>query len=250
MSYLDKIDKAALPKHVAIIMDGNGRWAKSRGLTRYAGHRAGADAVRCAVESAPGLGIRALTLYAFSSDNWSRPSREVRLLMGLFQSYLSRETSRCANEGVRIAVIGRRDRLSGQVTGAIERAEAATAAGDQMLLRLAVDYSARDAIVAAACRLAETGVSSRAEMARLIAGTPEDLGLASVDLVIRTGGEQRLSDFLLWESAYAELVFTRTMWPDFSPAHLQRAVAEYSQRERRFGSVPIAMGVDYQVLSS
>jgi undecaprenyl diphosphate synthase len=200
--------------HVAIIMDGNGRWATRRGLPRAAGHRAGADAVRRAVEAAPDLGIGALTLYAFSSDNWRRPPSEVAALMRLFTRHLHTETPRLSANGVRLTVVGRRDRLPAPLVAAIEAAERATADGGRLHVRLAVDYSARAAIRA-------------------------DAILPDVDLLIRTGGQQRLSDFLLWECAYAELWFTERMWPDFGAADLARAVADFQNRERRFGALPL-----------
>ncbi len=226
--------------HVAIIMDGNGRWAKARGLPRVAGHQAGAEAVRRTIEAAPKLGIRTLTLYAFSSDNWQRPPEEVTTLMSLFREYLERYTSECVEHGVRLTVIGRRDRLDRALREAIERAEQATAGGGNLHLRIAVDYSARDAIVHAARHVNGRPVE-RVEFARLLgeaihAGEP----VPDVDLLIRTGGEQRLSDFLLWECAYAELYFTRRMWPDFEGKDLEEAVREFHRRERRFGRVPEA----------
>jgi len=224
--------------HVAIIMDGNGRWAARRGRPRPDGHRAGAQAVRRVVEAAPGLGIRELTLYAFSADNWARPAREVTALLRLLREYLQRESARCVSEGVRLSVIGRRDRLPGALRREMARAEAATSAGRRLHLRLAIDYSAREALVGAANRLAARGYATREGVARALA---EELGagepLPDVDLLIRTGGEQRLSDFLLWECAYAELYFTPCAWPDFGAAELEGALAEYGQRERRFGRV-------------
>jgi undecaprenyl diphosphate synthase len=198
--------------HAAIIMDGNGRWATARGLPRIAGHRAGADAVRRVVEAAPDLGVRILTLYAFSSDNWRRPTSEVSALMHLMRRYLAQETERCIREGVRLTVIGRRDRLAPSLVTAIETTEGLTAAGTVLHLRIAVDYSSREAI-----RTGQVG--------------------PDVDVLIRTGGEQRLSDFLLWESAYAELVFTQRMWPDFDGCDLRLAVDDFHRRERRFGSL-------------
>jgi undecaprenyl diphosphate synthase len=222
------------PLHVAIIMDGNGRWAQARGLPRVAGHRAGADAVRRVVESAPGLGIGSLTLYSFSSDNWQRPAAEVRALMGLFQSYLRMETRRCVKEGVRIRMIGRRDRLAPALQKAVSQSEVATAAGRTLELRIAVDYSSRDSIVRAAAKLPQGSAASRERFSDLLGDAPD------VDLLIRTGGEQRLSDFLLWECAYAELLFTPRMWPEFGRADLEAAVAEYDSRERRFGRIPEA----------
>ena len=227
--------------HVAIIMDGNGRWAVSRGRPRTAGHLAGVEAVRRTVEAAAGLGVGTLTLFAFSSDNWKRPDMEVRTLMRLFRSYLTAESARCAENGIRIAVIGRRDRLSPGLVRVIEEAEARTAEADRFLLRIAVDYSARDAILRAAGRLRGRDDLSREAFARLLAD-PHEGGRAApdVDLLVRTGGEKRLSDFLLWECAYAELVFTERMWPDFAGEDLAAAVAEFHARERRFGMVPSA----------
>ena len=213
--------------HAAIIMDGNGRWAAARGLPRVAGHRAGVEAVRRVVDAAPGCGIGTLTLFAFSADNWRRPPAEVEALMGLLADYLENQVGRAIADGFRLQAIGRRDRLDRSLTAAIARAEAATARGDRLHLRIAIDYSGRDAILAAARGLADPSRESVAEAL----GPP-------VDLLIRTGGERRLSDFLLWESAYAELLFSRTMWPDFGAAELSAAVREFRGRERRFGSVP------------
>lgn len=217
--------------HAAIIMDGNGRWATTRSLPRIAGHRAGAEALRRAVEAAPDLGIGTLTVYAFSSDNWQRPAAEVSALMKMFHSYLRREQADCVKNGVRVSVIGRRDRLPRMLLPVIDSAEKATAAGKKLHLRIAVDYSARGAILKAARKL-----KSKATREDFTAA----LGGLDVDLLIRTGGEKRLSDFLLWECAYAELVFTPVMWPDFSASDLGAAVAEFHSRERRFGAVPAA----------
>ncbi len=228
--------------HVAIIMDGNGRWAAARGLPRVAGHRAGAQAVRRTIEAAPKLGIRTLTLYAFSSDNWQRPAQEVATLMKLFHEYLERETDECVRHGIRVSVIGRRDRLAPELRRAIQRAEAATAGGTQLHLRVAVDYSARDAIVRAARRVNGKRIG-RADFARLLGEAIHATDpVPDVDLLIRTGGEQRLSDFLLWECAYAELYFTPRMWPDFDAGDLEEAVREFHRRERRFGRVLEAAG--------
>jgi len=214
--------------HVAVIMDGNGRWARTRGLPRVAGHRRGAEALRRAVEAAPDLGIGTLTVYAFSSDNWKRPSQEINALMRLFGTYLRRERERCVRNGVRVTVIGRRDRLPPLLLPHIEECESATAGGGKLWLRLAVDYSSRDSIVEAARRMPHDG--SREDFERL-------LDSPAVDVLIRTAGEQRLSDFLLWESAYAELVFAPVMWPDFEGQHLAGALAEFRARERRFGGL-------------
>ena len=235
-------DAAGFPRHVAIIMDGNGRWAAHRGKPRTAGHVAGARAVRRAVEHARRRGIAVLTLYAFSSDNWSRPEEEVSALMALFRRYLAAEVPRCVEHGIRLSVIGRRDRLSPQLRRAIGAAERATRDGDRLHLRLAVDYSARDLIVSAATRLAGVADGSRERFALALAEvthSADDHG--DVDLLIRTGGEQRLSDFLLWECAYAELVFLRGMWPEFSEQDFDAALSEFGGRERRFGAVTRAV---------
>jgi len=231
--------------HVAIIMDGNGRWATGRGQLRTAGHIAGARTVRKIVEAAPGCGIGALTLYAFSADNWQRPSREVALLMRLFRRYLISEVARCVTNGVRMRIVGRRDRIPAELLRAIVNAEHATRAGRMLDLRIAVDYSSRDAILRSARQLAALPAASpddeRSAFAGLLAHVDHGAGGSrDVDLLIRTGGEQRLSDFLLWECAYAELFFTRRMWPEFSPADLQLAVEDFHARERRFGTVPTA----------
>jgi undecaprenyl diphosphate synthase len=225
--------------HVGIIMDGNGRWAEARGWPRIAGHRAGGDAVRRVVESAPDLGVGTLTLYAFSADNWCRPPREVRALMNLLVEYLRHEVERCIREGVRVSFIGRRDRLPETVCRAMSAAESDTAAGATLHLRLAVDYSARDAIIRVARQLPRGDESGREAFSRML-GEIEVPGAAApeVDLLIRTGGEQRLSDFLLWESAYAELYFTSVMWPDFSKRDFEAAIREFHGRQRRFGALP------------
>ena len=233
--------------HVAIIMDGNGRWAESRGKPRPTGHRAGVDAVRRVVEAAPGLGISVLTLYAFSADNWSRPRPEVRAIMGLLGRYLRAEATALAEQGVRVEVIGRRDRLPDSVLAAVGEAEARASERRNLLLRLCVDYSGRQALAAGATRLlrrAEAGTEAGSTvtpealeraMVESIHGSPD---AGPVDLLIRTGGEQRLSDFLLWESAYAELVFLPVLWPDFNAVHLSEALREFGGRERRFGGLP------------
>jgi len=225
--------------HVAIIMDGNGRWAQARGLPRIAGHRAGVQSARRVVETAPDLDIRTMTLYAFSSYNWQRPSDEVAALMALLRTYLWREKARCVQNGVRIRMIGRRDRLAPTLVKDIEAAEAATMGGTALDLRLAIDYSARDLILRAAKRLSESGDATRESFSHALAAAEGiDGPVDEVDLLIRTGGEQRLSDFMLWECAYAELHFTSVMWPEFGDAELQAAVADFHKRNRRFGRVP------------
>src|ERR1700723_533053 len=228
--------------HIAIIMDGNGRWATRRGLPRVAGHRAGIATVRRVVERAPDLGIRRLTLYAFSSDNWRRPADEVQSLFWLLRAYLRLETERLRQQGVRLEIIGRRDRLPALLLREIDRAENTTVRGRQLHLRVAVDYSSRDAITRAAA-LAVAALSRTlarhplpsADLlgCRLSQALSADRG--AVDLLIRTGGEKRLSDFLLWESAYAELLFTDRMWPDFEARDLDAVIEEFHRRERRFG---------------
>ena len=227
--------------HVAIIMDGNGRWANARGRPRTAGHIAGARVVRKIVEAAPDCGIGMLTLYAFSADNWARPSREVALLMRLFRRYLVAETDRCVTNDVRMRIIGRRDRIPAELLRAIRAAEEATRHGRRLDLRIAVDYSARDAMVRAAEHLRHSESITRDALSRAMCQVDHwDGECRDVDLLIRTGGEQRLSDFLLWECAYAELYFTDRRWPDFTAADLQAAVKEFHSRERRFGAVPEA----------
>jgi undecaprenyl diphosphate synthase len=219
-------------------MDGSGRWAAARGLPRSAGHRAGVEAVRRTVQAAPGLGIGMLTLHAFSSDNWQRPSCEVQELMSIFEEFLRSSVREWAAAGIRISVIGRRDRLDPSLVAAIEAAEAATQEGRWLHLRLAIDYSARDAILCAARSLGKGEEASPAEFARLLARVDHERApLPELDLLIRTGGEQRLSDFMLWECAYAELIFTDRMWPDFDAADLEAAVLEFRSRHRRFGRV-------------
>jgi undecaprenyl diphosphate synthase len=212
--------------HVAIIMDGNGRWAVRRGLPRIAGHRAGVDALRRTVAAAPDLGIGILTVYAFSSDNWRRPADEVSGLMALLRSYLRTEVRKCVKDGVRIAAIGRRDRLEPALVRDIETAERATADGSRVTLRVALDYSSRDALLAAL----PPGIAPTRDAVSKALGP-------DVDLLIRTSGEQRLSDFLLWECAYAELFFTPTLWPDFGREELASAVGEFKRRDRRFGAL-------------
>jgi undecaprenyl diphosphate synthase len=208
--------KQSTSLHVAIIMDGNGRWATRRGRPRATGHRAGVAAVRRVVEAAPDLGVAALTLYAFSSDNWNRPAAEVAMLLRLFARFLRTETAELVEQGVRLTIVGRRDRLPGALVAAIDAAEADTRGGTRLELRIAIDYSAREAIRRGAL-------------------------LPDVDLLIRTGGEQRLSDFLLWECAYAELWFSDRMWPDFTVADLARAITDFHSRERRFGALPSSL---------
>ncbi|MDT0631651.1 polyprenyl diphosphate synthase [Rubrivirga sp. S365] len=240
--------------HVACVMDGNGRWAERRGRPRAAGHRAGAEALRRVVEAAPGLGVGVLTVYAFSSDNWRRPAPEVSSLMALLSAHLRAEAPRLKRAGVRLQLVGRRDRLPGALRAAACRAEWETRAGRRLLLRVAVDYSAREAICRAAHALAappgaEGGAVAKAEggavpdagrrfeAALAAALHPDGAPAPPVDLLVRTGGERRLSDFLLWESAYAELLFLDALWPDVTAATLRAALADFAGRDRRFGGL-------------
>jgi undecaprenyl diphosphate synthase len=221
--------------HVAIIMDGNGRWATGRGLARSEGHRAGVETIRRVCEAAPAVGVTTLTLFAFSVDNWRRPPPEVSALMGLLRHYLRAEIERFIARGIRLTVIGRRDRLPDGLAEEIAAAEKRTVYGHGLHLRIAIDYSSRDAILRAAAAIAGGSVVTRETFGRLVSG---ELGSGrDVDLLIRTGGEQRLSDFLLWECAYAELSFTDRMWPDFDGDDLAAALDDFRRRERRFGAV-------------
>jgi undecaprenyl diphosphate synthase len=220
--------------HVGIIMDGNGRWATRRGLSRVRGHEAGVEAIRRIVEAAPRQGVGTLTLYAFSTDNWRRPKAEVAALMMLLRIYLANEVQSLVKNGVRLSVIGRRDRLPDGIATAIARAEEATARGDILHVRIAVDYSAREAILNAAAKAAALTSLTREAFSQLVTG---EEGLRDVDLIVRTSGEKRLSDFLLWEGAYAELHFTERMWPEFDADDLAEALASFHRRERRFGGL-------------
>ena len=236
------------PHHVAVVMDGNGRWATRRGLPRAAGHAAGARAVRRLVEAAARRGIAVLTVYAFSGDNWRRPEAEVASLFRLFERFLDGEQARCLRNGIRLEIIGRRDRLPPTLARAIARAERATAAGQAMTLRVALDYSARDALARAAMLAAESATAAgtatlattRARLGEALAAAMHASAAPDVDLLLRTGGERRLSDFLLWECAYAELVFDDVLFPDVTPATLDAALAQFAARERRFGALPDA----------
>lgn len=228
--------------HVAILMDGNGRWAASRGLPRSAGHRSGVEAVRRVVRIAPNLGIGTLTLFAFSSDNWQRDPQEVGALFGLLEKFFFTEAFRAHEHNVRISAIGRRDRLPSTLLSAIEAVESATAQNTGLDLRIAIDYSAREALLRTACWMISSTEITQQEFSRCLADvTHAPDASPDVDLLIRTGGEQRLSDFLLWECAYAELHFTDRMWPDFTAADLEIAMRDFHARDRRFGAVPAAL---------
>jgi undecaprenyl diphosphate synthase len=224
--------------HVAIIMDGNGRWATQRGLPRTAGHIEGAKAVRAAVETAARADVKILTLYAFSSANWARPPAEIAALMRLFGQYLFTETRRCVEQSIRISVIGRRDRLSENLLRSIEQSERSTAAGSGMLLRIAVDYSSQHSIVQAARRAKGDADLTSDAFHRLLLEVDHCAHPANeVDLLIRTGNERRLSDFLLWECAFAELHFSDCLWPDFDEERFRCALDDYGGRQRRFGGL-------------
>ena len=229
-----------LPRHVAIIMDGNGRWAQARGLPRIAGHRRGADAVRRTLVAAGELGIPYLTLFGFSSENWKRPPDEIEALMGLLRHYLRSEIAELHRHGVRLRVIGERDRLAGDIAGMIRQAETLTGDNDRMNLTIALSYGGRAEIVAAARAIATEVMQGRLTLDAIdeaaISGRLFTSELPEPDLLIRTSGEQRISNFLLWQCAYAELVFTKTLWPDFGRVDLEQAVADYGGRERRYGA--------------
>ena len=233
---------AALPAHVAIIMDGNGRWAAGRGLPRVAGHRAGAQAVRRTIEAAIQARVGWLTLYAFSSENWSRPRSEVLDLTGLLRHYVRQELAELKAQGVRLRVIGDRSRFDADIRADLDRAECETAGNSRLNLNVALSYGARAEIAAAARRAAEAVQAGTLDPAALdeaaFATYLATSGMPDPDLVIRTSGEHRLSNFLLWQSAYAELVFTDVLWPDFNALDLEAALAEFARRERRFGARP------------
>lgn len=227
------------PLHVAIVMDGNGRWAKRRGLPRQVGHPKGVDAIRRVVEAAPDQGVRWLTLYAFSTENWRRPAGEVAEVMRLLKLYVNSDLDKLAREGVRVRILGRRDGLPPDIAEIVERAERQTAHNDRFFLQVAFNYGGRADLVDAARALAKEAAEGRLDpetidedaVSRRLStgGTPDP------DLVIRTSGEQRLSNFLLWETAYSEFVFQDVLWPDYNAAYLQAAIEEFQKRERRYG---------------
>nr|WP_297270741.1 isoprenyl transferase [Mesorhizobium sp.] len=232
------------PEHIAIIMDGNGRWAKARGLPRAAGHRAGVEALRQTVRNADDLGIRWITVYAFSSENWSRPKSEVSDLMGLLKLFIRRDLAELHQNGVKVRVIGERLSLQPDIAALLDEAELLTRDNTALNLVIAFNYGSRDEIARAATRLARAAVAGQLDPSDI---TPESFGafldtvdIPDPDLIIRTGGEIRLSNFLLWQAAYAELVFLSCYWPDFGKAHLVEAIQTFAARERRFGGVPAA----------
>jgi undecaprenyl diphosphate synthase len=233
--------QAAHPVHVAIIMDGNGRWAQLRGLPRQEGHRRGLEALRAAVKNAGELGVKILTLYSFSTENWRRPATEVSFLLGLLKRFVEKDLDELHAAGVRVRVIGGRDDLAPDVLRLVERAEMVTRDNTKMTLVVAFNYGARDEIVRAARQLAAAAASGRVEPAAIdeamLASRLDTADMPDPELVIRTSGETRISNFLLWQAAYAEFVFTPVLWPDFDRAAFEAALAEYAGRERRFGGV-------------
>jgi len=233
---------AAPPKHVAIIMDGNGRWATKNGVSRSKGHRKGADAVREAIEGAIDSGVSFLTLYAFSSENWNRPAEEVSDLMGLLRVYLKKEVRTLSKEGVKLRVIGRREVLSSDIRKMIESAEAETQNNSRLTLVIALSYGSRDEIANAAKLIALSVMEGKQEISSIDETTIEKAlftaGIPDPDLLIRTSGEQRLSNFLLWQAAYAEFLFLPVLWPDFTRQTFSEAVVDYMGRDRRFGTRP------------
>ncbi|HEV7659146.1 MAG TPA: polyprenyl diphosphate synthase [Allosphingosinicella sp.] len=223
----------AVPRHVAIIMDGNGRWAKARGLPRAAGHRAGAEAARKVLRAAGEAGVQCLTLYAFSSENWRRPAQEISDLTGLLRFYIQRELNSLHKEGIRLKVLGDHNAFEADVAAMVDKAVAKTAGNSRMTLAIALNYGARAELVRAARSAAAAGEIDEAAIERAL----DTHDLPPLDLLIRTSGEQRLSNFLLWQAAYAELLFTDTLWPDFGADALHAALADYARRERRYGGL-------------
>jgi undecaprenyl diphosphate synthase len=239
------LDPARMPRHVAIIMDGNGRWARTRGWMRTRGHEQGTETVRAITTESVRLGVKRLTLYAFSSENWARPAREVDTLMRLLDRYLGGELPTLMEHGVRLTAIGQLERLPGNVRAVLDRTIQATANNERMILSLALSYGGRDELVDA-CRaiaakvaagtLAARDITAASIQAHLYSGTCP-FAADDVDLVIRTAGEHRLSNFLPWQAIYAEYVASPVLWPDFSVAEYHVSLAEYQRRERRFGAV-------------
>jgi len=229
------------PQHVAIIMDGNGRWAKARGLPRAAGHERGVEALRRTVEAAPELGIRYLTVFSFSTENWRRPAAEVSALFGLLKAYVQRDLGRLKREGVRIRVIGRRQGLPTDIAELVDKAERETAENSDFYLNIAFNYGGREEILRAAQKLTAAIQNGELEAKEIdetaFAKFLDTDGIPDPDLLIRTSGEYRLSNFLLWQAAYAELIFTDVLWPDFDKSSLEQAIADFRNRERRFGAV-------------
>ncbi len=236
---MKEIDPERLPQHIAIIMDGNGRWAERHAMGRIMGHRKGADSVRETVKTCRRIGIRYLTLYAFSMENWLRPKTEVRALLRLLKEYLENEAQEMMDQDIRLVAIGNLDSLGESVHMTLKETMDRTVRNQGMVLNLALSYGGRDEMVEAARRMVSDGLAGRitaAEVTKeLFAGHLSTAGLPDPDLLIRTGGECRISNFLLWQMAYTEFYFTEILWPDFRERHLLKAIADYQQRERRFG---------------
>jgi undecaprenyl diphosphate synthase len=239
---IERVKARGLPQHIALIMDGNGRWAKKRGLTRTAGHQAGTQAAERLIRFAKRrLGLSHLTLFAFSTENWNRPAEEVDFIMDLLERFISEKIGEFKREGVRVVVSGEIDGLPSSVERAVTHAIEETAHNDGLILNIALNYGARQEIAQACRKIARAAVAGRIDPERIDVDTVSRFlytaQIPDPDLVIRTSGEMRLSNFLLWQSAYTELYFTATLWPDFTPAELLRAIAAYQERERRFGIV-------------
>jgi undecaprenyl diphosphate synthase len=226
-------DSVSVPRHVAIIMDGNGRWAKARDLPRAAGHRAGAEAARAVLRAAGEAGVECLTLYAFSSENWRRPAQEISDLTGLLRFYIQRELGSLHKEGIRLVILGDHTAFEADVAAMVDKAVTKTAGNTRMTLAIALNYGSRAELVRAARLAAEKGGIDEAAIEEGL----DTAGLPPLDLVIRTSGEHRLSNFLLWQAAYAELLFVDTLWPDFDGDALRAALADYARRERRYGGL-------------
>ena len=235
------VDRADMPRHIAIVMDGNGRWAKAQGRSRSAGHEAGARTLKRIVRAASDMGIEVLTVYAFSTENWKRPHREVDFLLNLFDSFLEKEIAEMHAENVRMSFIGRRDRFTERFLHRMEDAEARTANNTGVHFNLAANYGSQDEIVRAvrtiAARAAAGELAPEEVDEEVLSCALDTAGDPPVDLFIRTSGDLRLSNFLLWQSAYAELYFTDTHWPDFTPEELARAIEDFAGRSRRFGGL-------------
>ena len=235
---MEGISSSTIPRHVAIIMDGNGRWAAARGLPRAAGHREGAKAVRRTIQAALHHGVGWLTLFAFSSENWQRPESEITDLTGLLRHYLRHEMNELHENGVRLRVIGERGRFGASLAAELAEAEQRTAGNDRLNLVIALSYGSRGEILLAARRAMASGLPPEQLTEAAFSGLLTTQGFPDPDLLIRTSGEQRLSNFLLWQAAYAELLFTDVLWPDFGEDDFGRAVREFASRERRFGARP------------
>ena len=231
----------SIPQHIAIIMDGNGRWAQLQGKERVEGHVHGVESVRQAIRSSIMRGVKYLTLYAFSTENWGRPTAEVNALMSLMCKSVENETPELKKEGVRVAIIGDKSRFSNDVRSSLEHIEMETASGDRLYLNLALNYSSRDEIGRAVRELAQRVKTGEVEPAaideEMISSTLDTRGVPDPDLIIRTSGECRLSNFLMWQASYSELYFMEVLWPDFALAHFDDALEEYARRERRYGKV-------------